>query len=96
MYDKEKVYDEEIAPLMSQIIEICKREKLHMAAQYYLKQERNDAEFENHAMYCTTVLIPARDEIHEEHHEHLAYVSEAMKYGKQGKPFVMTSVITRS
>ncbi|EJQ59764.1 hypothetical protein BW899_24220 [Bacillus mycoides] len=39
MYDKEEVYDEEIAPLMQQILEICKREELPMVAQFYLAEE---------------------------------------------------------
>lgn len=95
-YDKESVYDEQIAPLMKQIIEICKKEELYFVSQFYLKQEREDAEHENQAMYCTTAIIPARTAIHEEHHEHLSYVASAMKYGKAGKPWVMSAMITRN
>lgn len=93
-YDKEAVYDEQIAPLMKQIIDICKREKLYFVSQFYLKQEREDADCENEAMYCSTVIVPARTEIHEEHHEHLSYVASAMKYGKNGKPYVMAVTIS--
>lgn len=32
--DKEKVYDEQIAPLMSRIIEICKDEQIPMFAEF--------------------------------------------------------------
>lgn len=94
-YDKESVYDEKIAPLMKQIISICKEEELPMVAQFYLKQQHPDADEENGAMYCTTTIIPSRDKIYEEHHEHLSYVAEAMKYGKQGKPWIMAATITR-
>lgn len=93
-YDKEAVYDEKIAPLMKQIIEICKSEQLPFVMQFYLKQERDDAEHENQAMYCTSVIIPARTEMHLEHHEHLSHVAEIMKYGKNGKPYVMAVTVT--
>lgn len=95
MYDKESVYDEKIAPLMNEIIKICKEEKLPMVAQFYLKQEREDVEHINEAMWCTTVLIPPKKEIFEEHHEHLSHVAEAMKWGKNGKPFVFATSIMR-
>ena len=38
MYDKEKIYDKEIYPLMSQIIEICKENDIQMFATYTLKE----------------------------------------------------------
>jgi hypothetical protein len=92
-YDKEAVYDEQIAPLMKQIIEICKKEKLYFVSQFYLKQEREDADCDNQAMYCSTVIIPARTDIHSEHHEHLSHVADAMKYGKEGKPWAMAVTV---
>lgn len=52
-FDKEKKYDERIAPLMTQIIEICKQEKIPFFASFYLK----DATEENGAMYCTTNIF---------------------------------------
>lgn len=94
-YDKEAIYDERIAPLMKQIIEICKEEELPMVAQFYLKQQHPDADEENGAMYCTTTIIPAKDKLFAEHHEHLSYVAGAMKYGPSGKPWVMATTITR-
>jgi hypothetical protein len=74
MYDKEKVYDEEIAPLMSKIIEICKRENLAMASQFYLQEEFEDAEYEG-PMYCTTVICPEGDT---EGHDQIKHVAGAM------------------
>jgi len=88
MFDKEKIYDEEIAPLMSKIIEICKREDLPMTAQFYLKQQHPDADSVNDPMFCTTVIIPEKVKMLEEHHKHMTYVSEAMRYGPNGKPFI--------
>lgn len=94
MFDKEEIYDKEIAPLMAKIIEICKREGMPMATQFYLKQERDDAEYENQAMWCTSVLNNFEG-IHQEHKERLSFVAEAMKYGKNGRPFVMTATILK-
>lgn len=96
MYDKEKIYDEEIAPLLKKIMEICKREELGMVAQFYLKQEREDAEYENKPMFCTSFLVPAEEKIFSEHREHLKYVMESMKYGSSGKPYIMTTKIRKS
>jgi len=92
MYDKESVYDERISPLMAQIIKICQEEGIPFAAQFYLKQEREDADCENEAMWCTTVLNNIEN-IHPEHREQLSYVAEVMRYGKNGKPYVFAATI---
>ncbi|GBF73151.1 hypothetical protein PA598K_01436 [Paenibacillus sp. 598K] len=92
-YDKESIYDEQIAPLMKQIIEICKREELPMVSQFYLKQQHPDADVENDPMYSTTMIIPARDKMYEDHHAHLKYVAEAMMYGPGGRPYVMAITV---
>lgn len=94
MFDKEDIYDNEIAPLMQQILEICKREDLPMTAQFYLKQERDDSEYDSQAMFCTSLVIPEKEKIIEEHRDHLFHVAEAMKYGPQGKPFFSAMTIT--
>jgi predicted TIM-barrel fold metal-dependent hydrolase len=95
MYDKEVIYDKKIAPLMTQIIKICKAEGIPFNAQFYLKQEREDAEFVNQAMYCSTV-IPCSGEMCDKHKEHMQFVAESMKYGKSGKPSIMTATIRQS
>lgn len=52
-FDLEKVYDEQIAPLMSQIIEICKMHKLPVFASFlYANDPDGDANF------STTNLMP--------------------------------------
>ena len=43
---KEEVYDREIAPLMSQIIGVCKREKISLVADFGLDGD----------LHCTTAL----------------------------------------
>jgi len=92
-YDKESVYDAEIAPLMKQVMNICKRENLPMTALFHLKEERNDAEYENQALRSIYLLIPDKSSMNAEHHEDLRYVADAMKYGKNGKPVIMTGMI---
>lgn len=81
-YDKESIYDNEIAPLMAQIIAICKREELPMAAQFYLKEE---SEHTGEPMYCTTVIRPGGDS---EGLEQISFIAESMRYGRAGKPWV--------
>lgn len=46
MKNKEKIYDEKIAPLMKQIIQICKEEKIPMFADFQYSNED----------FCTTTL----------------------------------------
>lgn len=50
-FDKENVYDEQIAPLMEQIIAICNENGLSMFASYCIKNDE-----ENGELYCTTCL----------------------------------------
>lgn len=52
-FDLENVYDEQIAPLMTQIIEICKHHKLPMFATFLYA---NDVENDD-AGNCTTFLL---------------------------------------
>lgn len=50
-WDKEAVYDEQISPLMTQVIAICKANNIPMVAQF---QYANDKE--NGPALCTTTL----------------------------------------
>lgn len=86
MYDKEDIYDNEIAPLMKQIIEICKREELPMVAQFYLKEKRDDDEEEN-PMFCSSVILPPKEEMSTEAYNRLRAMRDIMKYGPDGKPY---------
>lgn len=48
-FDLEKVYDEKIAPLMTQIIAICKEHKMPFAAQFMYANDEDEGE-----QYCTS------------------------------------------
>lgn len=52
-FDLESVYDEEIAPLMTKIIDICKRHKMPMLATFMYQHHHGKDELES---YCTTSL----------------------------------------
>jgi len=63
-YDKEAVYDEKIAPLMKQIIEVCKTEEIPLVASFYLQSaDVNDVDGDMHAK----TIIPAKDNMPEEY-----------------------------
>ncbi|KIV69379.1 MULTISPECIES: hypothetical protein [Bacillus] len=94
MYDKEEVYDEEIAPLMQQILEICKREELPMVVQFYLAEESPYDEESVTPLYCTSIIIPG-DRNDEEGIQQLQDIDEVMKYGKNGPPYFMAATIRK-
>lgn len=51
MKSKENIYDEEIAPLMNQILEICREHKIAMLAQFGTPSESDKG------LVCTTALL---------------------------------------
>jgi hypothetical protein len=53
IYDKENVYDEQISPLMTKIISICKEHRIPMCAIF----QYSDDEGENGPGHCTTALV---------------------------------------
>jgi hypothetical protein len=50
---KEKIYDEYIAPLMAEIIEICRRHKIAMIADFGLEGQTD----EDSDLHCVTALL---------------------------------------
>jgi hypothetical protein len=48
---KEQIYDEKLDPLMAQIIEICKDNKIAMIADFSIPSEDDDS------LHCTSVLL---------------------------------------
>lgn len=54
-WDKEKVYDEEISPLMVQIIAICKREEMPIVASIQYRAGGDEG-----PGYCTTVILDGK------------------------------------
>ena len=59
-FDLESVYDSEIEPLMSQIIEICKKHNLPMFATFVYANTEEDGE-----SLCTSNFMPKEREVSE-------------------------------
>lgn len=60
-YDKEKVYDEQISPLMTQIIQVCRDHKIQMLASFHLREEIGDPDLDDKPeherdLVCSTYL----------------------------------------
>lgn len=54
LYDCEDIYDAQISPLMSQIIEICKEHNIPMVATFqYAKHTEEEGSFSN----CSTIIL---------------------------------------
>ena len=51
-YTREKVYDDEIAPLMSKIIDVCRKHNIPMVASYQYENTEEEG-----AGFCTTILV---------------------------------------
>lgn len=60
--DNEKVYDEQIAPLMTQIIKICKENEIPVFATFAYAPDPEDLEMN---MHCTTSIPFGVKEIEE-------------------------------
>jgi hypothetical protein len=54
MRTKEQVYDEDIAPLMGRILEICKENKIALVASFHCPNDANDG------LFCSSVLLGGR------------------------------------
>ncbi len=60
MFNHEPIYDEKIAPLMAQIIAICKERNIPFLATFQLTDQAYEQEEDNggNPLYCTSVLQP--------------------------------------
>ena len=67
-WDKENIYDEQIAPLMSQIIDICRKNNLPIVATFQYCNKK-----ENGAAYCSTALLSGNED------QHMRNVHKAVK-----------------
>jgi len=86
MYDKEQIYDEQIAPLMSKIIEICKVNGIQVLASFFLKEKTED----QGNMFCTTCLVP------NEGNKRLSNAANVILFGHEvHKPFLMAMTVTK-
>ena len=82
---KEQAYDNAIYPLMSQIIALCRANKINMAAQFAL-----DVSPEDRTMFCTTCIDDA-DPDHAEGVEHVRELAHVMQ--PTASTFMMMTVI---
>lgn len=55
-YDAESVYDESIAPLMAQILQICKQHEIPMLATFQLNNASTDPHGEGSDLWCTSLM----------------------------------------
>jgi len=83
-WDKEAIYDAEIAPLMQQVIAICQREKIPLFASFAYRD--SDETGDGVTSYCTTHL-PGPNGFHQKYAECLA----ALKSRPQFAAFAITS-----
>ena len=56
MQDREAIYDEEIAPLMDRIIEVCKRDGIPFFCDFQLTEIVDDGD-ERSGLFCTTSVF---------------------------------------
>ncbi|PFV35706.1 hypothetical protein [Bacillus thuringiensis] len=94
MYDKENIYDEQIAPLLQQILDICKKEEIPMVAQFYLAEESPYVE-EVKPLYSSSVIIPKSHNSDKKGIQHLKSINQIMKYGTIGPPVIMATTIRK-
>lgn len=78
---RERAYDELIAPLMTQIIEVCKDHDIPVASQFEL-----DAGDDGEPIYCTTLITKP------EHSEHIRQIGRDMR---PKRPQLFAFTITR-
>lgn len=61
-WDLEKVYDEQISPLMTQILKICKENRLPMVASFAYSNQDPDSpdtdEDKSGLGFCTSFILP--------------------------------------
>lgn len=79
--NKEEIYDEQIAPLMTQIINICKTNKIAMVMQFAIPSPDNDD------LLCTTAL--AAKEYNPP--DHMVEATIFLRNAGQSAPFAITT-----
>jgi len=88
-YDKESVYDDEIAPLVKQILQICKREEIPLVMDFYLKS--SDMTPEGHDdLQCISYIQPKGNTP-----EHFPDIVKRL-YNRGEAPWAMAVTVTRN
>lgn len=83
---KEAIYDEQISPLMRQILEICKTHKIAMLSEFCLGY---DDENPDNQLCCTSALLT-------EEHEPTERIKEAYDVLKQKTQFMTFTTISNN
>ena len=84
LYDLEDIYDEQISPLMQQIIKICKEHGMPVLASFAIANHVDEGTYN-----CTTYLGGGEDREPERYKKALSYV----KNGVDGPPMFGTIMI---
>lgn len=79
--NKEEIYDNEISPLMRQILEICKRGKIAMVASFFIPTPDDED------LMCSSCLLDEEYDAPQSYHK-------AMRQIRQGDNFTMAMTIT--
>lgn len=56
---REEIYDEEISPLMTKIIQVCKDAGIPMVCDFALDDDWVEGEDDPPRLHCTTSIVPA-------------------------------------
>ncbi len=79
---KEQIYDEQISPLMAEIIAVCKEHKIAFVASFAVPND------EDSDLRCTTALIESREESTEDVEDFRKAVK--ILYNNRPSPMMMT------
>ena len=80
--NKEQIYDEKISPLMAEIIDVCKQNKIAFIASFAIPND------EDNDLRCTTALFESREESTEDV-EDFRKAYSILRGGRQS-PMMMT------
>lgn len=56
---RERLYDEQINPLMAQVIALCKEHDIPIVACFQIDDDRDTGDDDHQDLLCTTVVLPA-------------------------------------
>ena len=79
--NKEKIYDEQISPLITQIIDICKNNKIAMVMQFAIPSPENDD------LLCSSTLVA--DEYNPP--KHMVEAATFLRNAGQATPITITT-----
>ncbi len=81
--DKEQIYDEQISPLMTDIIAVCKKHKIAFIASFAIPSD------DDQDLRCTSALFKSREESTEDV-EDIRKAYALLRNGRQSSMMMMT------